>query len=29
LNVNQSQVNTVYDIFDRILRRIQIPAGIW
>jgi hypothetical protein len=27
LNVNQSQVNTVYDIFDRILRRIRIPAG--
>jgi hypothetical protein len=27
LNVNQQQVNTAYDVFERILKRIQVPAG--
>ena len=28
LNINQAQINGVYDNFDRILRRIKVPAGI-
>ena len=27
LKVNQHQVNTAYDVFERILKKINVPAG--